>query len=144
MVLASCAASAPTPTPPIIIVEDAGDICFSGYDLAVLTLIGTFTPAGCFSTNCTALLETRFGAPRFPDEATLRFSGRFVLRDTTVRFPVAEACRTDCKGAGIYPFTIGGILTGTPYAVWLGARQVGTLTVTTPFPPTPRSPVCFR
>ncbi len=123
IVLASCAASAPTPppTPPVIVVEDAGDICFSGYDVAAPALSGTFAPAGCFSTSCTARIETRFSAPRLPDEAALHFSSRFVLRDTTVRFPIAEACTADCMGAGTYPFTIGGILTGTPYTVWLGA-----------------------
>lgn len=146
MVLASCAASAPTPlpTPPVTVVEDAGNLCFTIYNAAARELSGTFVPAGCFSTSCTGRLETRFSAPRFPEDTALRFSGRFVLRDTTVRFPIAQACTADCKGAGTYTFTVGNIMTATSYDVWLGPRQVGTFTVTEPYPPSPTTYACFR
>ncbi|MEO6064057.1 MAG: hypothetical protein ABIQ99_19180 [Thermoflexales bacterium] len=110
--------------------------------MAATELRGTFRPKGCFSTTCTTRIETRFSATLQPAEAALRFAGRFVLRDTTVRFPVAQACTADCMGGGSYPFTISGVITGTSYGVWLGARRLGELVPEKV--PTPKEfPLCF-
>jgi hypothetical protein len=145
MFLTGCVALAPTPTPslsPEIVVENAGYLCFSRYDVTSSELSGTFRPKGCFSTTCTARLETTFSAVLFPDETALRFAGRFVLRDTTVRFPVAQACAADCMGGGTYPFTLSNVIKGTPYSIWLGARRLGELVPEKV--PTPKEfPLCF-
>lgn len=133
-----------TPSPVIIVVENEGGMCFTKYEVATHELKGTFRPKGCFSSNCTSLLESKFDAKLVPQEAAMRFSGRFVIKDSTQRTSGANACRTDCTGAGAYDFVFTPVATGTLYGIWVGERKTGEFRVPYDVPPIRiGSPICI-
>jgi hypothetical protein len=119
------AAVAPTSPAPRI-VENAGEICFHTYNAETGTLEGIFYPEGCYSSSCTRILEQTAHATWNEQAREIHIESRFVLLDTTVRFPEPRTCNADCGGGGEVSLVLEG-LKGNSYRVVLGATTLGVL-----------------
>lgn len=131
------ATSVPDATPTLpdstTIIENAGQICFRAFDNSTKELRGVFSPTGCFSSSCTLPLEQRVDVKLDDSQFAIRFTTRFVLKDTTVRVPEPRTCTADCNGGGTIDFKISGVKGGN-YSVWLGNRELGSLEIPPKFP----------
>jgi hypothetical protein len=112
----------------VVIIENAGLICFKEYDAITGKMAGTFVPQGCFSSSCTRPLEQTVKADLDKGQGTIKFNTKFVLLDTTVRTTGAPACTADCSGGGEVSFQLANVMTGT-YTVTLGDQTMGSLDV---------------
>jgi hypothetical protein len=121
----------------VTILENAGQICFREFDPSTHELRGAFRPKGCFSSSCTLPLEQKAEVQLDDRQFAIRFTTRFVLKDTAIRAPEA-ACTADCQGGGTANFKISSVKDGN-YTIWLGDRKLGNLEV----PPNLSQDICF-
>jgi len=102
--------------------EDTGQVCFRG-GLNSTAVLGSFLPAGCYSTSASRPLEQSLSVKLDPDRFRIEFHTSFLVET------ILDVIHTmDCGGAGKMTFEIGDVEPGV-YSIWIGSKRVGELTL---------------
>jgi hypothetical protein len=103
--------------------EDRGQVCFRDGGLNSTAVLGTFRPAGCYSSSASRPLEQSLSVKLDADRFRIEFHTSFLVE--TILDVIHT---TDCGGAGEMSFEIGDVEPGV-YSIWIGNKRVGELTL---------------